>query len=336
MLSFKSFIVENVRVTTREHLLELVASHKKSGEIINPAYVDLKSQSVRIFGKEREEVNKGILHVMHSSDRNHRNPHLDEIYYALPHDLRGLNKLEKILQKASKANEPALKEVIKSCTTLIQNWKGIADDINSLKDKVVKVTQKREEAKVAKAKDMTAKFNDSSSLIKILESHLNEYKDMARDRAQEFIDSKLKTLKDGDWDLNKVAPAPRATSVSRTAYQEMLQKRSVFLHITSAKNASTRVGDPTDIRTVNHAGVERYVKNAVTSAEASYKEFMQKMITKIGKPVVEASMTGSIWTGAVLTVKTDDGESQTWKTKMILNFSKYQTMFNQFPTTRAK
>ena len=60
------------------------------------------------------------------------------------------------------------------------------------------------------------------------------------------------------------------------------------------------------------------------------------MITKIGKPVTNAKMAGNIWTNAVLTVTTNDGEEQVWNTKMILNFSKYQKMFNQFPSRRKK
>jgi hypothetical protein len=71
-------------------------------------------------------------------------------------------------------------------------------------------------------------------------------------------------------------------------------------------------------------------------AEDAYRDFMEKMIQKIGKPVVDATMTGSIWTNAVLHVTTDDGEEQSWKTQMILNFSKYQKMFNQFPSRRIK
>jgi hypothetical protein len=71
-------------------------------------------------------------------------------------------------------------------------------------------------------------------------------------------------------------------------------------------------------------------------AEDAYRDFMEKMIQKIGKPVVDAKMTGNIWTNAVLTVTTDDNEEQVWHTQMILNFSKYQKMFNQFPSRRKK
>ena len=82
--------------------------------------------------------------------------------------------------------------------------------------------------------------------------------------------------------------------------------------------------------------IERYVQMNVTGAEEAYRNFMAKMIEKIGKPVVDAKMTGNIWTNATLHVTTNDGEEQVWNTKMILNFSKYQVMFNQFPSRRKK
>lgn len=47
-------------------------------------------------------------------------------------------------------------------------------------------------------------------------------------------------------------------------------------------------------------------------------------------------MSGNIWTGTTLMVTTNDGEEQIWNTQMIINFSKYQKMFNQFPSRRKK
>jgi len=82
--------------------------------------------------------------------------------------------------------------------------------------------------------------------------------------------------------------------------------------------------------------IDRYIEMNKQGAEDAYRNFMEKMIQKIGKPVVDAKMTGNIWTNAVLTVNTDDGEEQVWHTQMILNFSKYQKMFNQFPSRRKK
>jgi hypothetical protein len=98
---------------------------------------------------------------------------------------------------------------------------------------------------------------------------------------------------------------------------------------------SDRAGDPYIVK-ANQVMIDRYIELNVKGAEDAYKNFMGKMIEKIGKPVVDAKMTGNIWTNATLHVTTDDGEEQVWSTQMIINFSKYQTMFNQFPSRRKK
>jgi hypothetical protein len=338
MLSFSKFLTESTRILTKNGLEDAIASYKKDGEILNPEFINLKNDASRIFGKDENAVRDEILKIMHRSDRDNRDPHLNDIYYDLPHDsLRGLGKLQKTILKVEKdnPNQDTLK-IIQSCNTLIHNWKGIAADIVMLKDKVVKVTQKREEAKAVKAKEIQSQFADSSSLIKIFESHMEEYKAMAAKRATEFVNMKLKELEKHGWDLNKVAPAPKS-SYGGTAYKTAQQVRSLYLNFTKSKNeGSYRLPGTEDIRVKDKQAIDRYIKASVDGAEVSYRKFMHKMITKIGKPVVHAEMIGNIWTNAILTVKTNDGESQRWKTKMIINFSRYNLMFNQFPTTKLK
>ena len=333
MKSFSQFIIES-RMTTYREIADAISGHKKAGEIVNPVYQDLGSQARRVFGKDAEQGREMILSVMHAGDGNqNRDADISDLYYAWPHDsFQSLSKFEKILLKVEKMNKKNMATVIKSGKELLADWKPIADDLKSLKDKVVKTTTKRAEAKQVVAKATEAKFNDSSSLVKVLESHLEEYKAAAKKRAEEFIKTKLDYLEKHDWDLNKAVP--RATGYG-TDYKTTQAQRSLYSSITKSKSQSMRVGQP-DIREPNPQGIARYVEMSVQGAEASYRDFMHKMITKIGKPVVNAKMTGNIWTSAVLTVNTNDGEEQVWNTKMILNFSKYQKMFNQFPSRRKK
>jgi hypothetical protein len=156
---------------------------------------------------------------------------------------------------------------------------------------------------------------------------------MAKTRATEFINNKLDALKKVDWHIDKVAPRPNSNYGYGTDYKTAAAKRSLYTSITTSK--SSRVGG-SDVVEPNRPAIERYIDNAVKGAEESYRNFMAKMIQKIGKPVMDAKMTGNIWTNATLHVTTNDGEEQVWNTKMILNFSKYQTMFNQFPSRRKK
>ena len=326
MLSFNKFITE-ARMTTRGEIVNAIAQYKKAGEIINPAYQDLSSQTKRVLEGDTKHVVDLMLKHLHAGDRT---PDLNDLYYSFPRDnFVSMAKAERIL---AKIKDPKYKDVVSAGTEVLKNWKPVAADLKDLKGKVVKVTQKRAEAKTAAAAVMQSKMNDSSSLIKVLESHLQEYKDMAEKRANEFVDARLDALKKADWDLNKVAPRPKSDDAN---YTNLMIRHSLYTAITNSKSAIQRRNDP-DIRVPNQGAIKRYISDAVKGAEASYRDFMHKMITKIGKPVIDAKMTGSIWINAVLTVTTNDGESQVWNTKMILNFSKYQKMFNQFPSRKVK
>ena len=341
MKTFNQFIAESyVRMRTLQEIVAAIAVHKKAGEIVNPVYQDLVNQAKRVFRSDAEQGRDMILSVMHAGDAagEPRDPDITDLYYAWPNDsFQGLGKFEKTLLKVEKMNKKkGMQTVIKVGKELIADWKPVAEDLKMLKGKVVKITAKREQAKQAAAKEMGAKFNDSSSLIKVLESHLDEYKAMAKQRAEEFVKNKLDYLKKHDWDLVKAAPYPRFGGYN-AEYKMAQSQRSLYTSITKSKgnSYSSRPGDP-EFREPDQQKIDRYVSNSVKDAEASYREFMQKMITKIGKPVVNAKMAGNIWTNAVLTVTTNDGEEQVWNTKMILNFSKYQKMFNQFPSRRKK
>lgn len=328
MLSFNKFITEN-RMTTVGEITAAIAAHKKAGEILNPAYQDLTGQARRIFGGDTNHARELMLKHFHAGDKTEE---LNTLYYDWPHDsFISLGKAERAL---AKVKGDKYKDVISAAAEVIKKWKPIAADLKDLKGKVVKVTQKRAEAKASAETAMQRKFADSSSLIKIFESHLKEYTDMAAKRAGDFLKDKLETLKNAGWDLDKVAPQPRS-NMSREQYMTAQNKRSLYTSITKSTVYSPRRGEP-DIREPNQAMIDRYIDLAVKGAEESYRDFMQKMITKIGKPVTDAVMTGNIWTNAVLKVTTSDGENQTWNTKMILNFSKYQKMFNQFPSRQVK
>jgi hypothetical protein len=341
MKTLSQFITEAytyVRYTTHKEIVDAIASHKKAGEIVNPVYQDLVNQAKRVYEDDAGEGNDMILSVSHAGDAagQPRDPDITDLYYAWPrYSFQSFTKFEKTLLKVEKMNKKkGMQTVIKVGKELIANWKPVAEDLKMLKGKVVKITAKRAEAKQVAAKEMGARFADSSSLIKVLESHLDEYKAMAKQRAKEFIEKRLEFLSKHDWDLNKAFPPWRGGLGAD--YKARASQENLLSSITKTKGSYTgRRNDP-HIVEPDQQKIDRYVANSVKDAEASYREFMQKMITKIGKPVVDAVMKGNIWTNAVLTVTTNDGEQQVWNTKMILNFSKYQKMFNQFPTRRKK
>jgi len=329
MKSFKSYITE-ARLTTLGEITAAIAGHKKAGEILNPVYQDLGSQARRVFGGDTNHARDLMLKHMRAGDRT---PELNDLYYAWPSDsFASLGKAEKTL---AKLKDPKFKDVIAACKTVVKAWKPVAADLKDLKGKTVKTSQKRAEVKAVAAKAMSDKKADSSSLIKIFESHMKEYVDMAKKRAEEFVKDKLDTLKKHGMDLDKVAPPPNSRTMGQSEYKSAQAKRDLYRSITKSTKSMLSRGEP-DIREPNKVMIDRYVEMNVKGAEEAYNNFMEKMIQKIGKPVVDAKMTGNIWTNAVLHVTTNDGEEQVWHTQMILNFSKYQKMFNQFPSRRKK
>ena len=331
MKSFKSYIRE-ARMTTVSEITAAIAGHKKAGEILNPVYQDLVDQAKRVMRNDTYSSKPDELLDLVRADRD--DPDLTELYYTSFDGFVSHGKIEKLVNKLEKKNKPQYKHMIKSVRDYLKIWKPIGEDLKYLKGKVVKVTQKRAEAKAVATTALQKKFSDSSTLIKILESHLNEYKKMAETRAREFVKKRLDYFKSHEWNLDKAAPNP-SSFYGETDYKMKKAARDALEAFTKSKNTNRRHGEP-DIREPDQAKIEHYVKLNVQGAEDAYRSFMQKMIEKIGKPVVNANMAGNIWTNAVLTVTTNDGEEQIWNTKMILNFSKYQTMFNQFPSRRKK
>lgn len=328
MKSFKSYVIES-RMTTVGEITNAISAHKKVGEILNTHYKDLNDQSRRVFGGDTRYVRELMLKHMHAGNRS---PELEDLYYSWPIDsFASLNKSAKLL---AKLKDPMLRDVVTAGNDVVKKWTPIVADLKDLKSKVVKASQKRAEAKNAAAQEMGRKFSDSSSLIKIFDSHMKEYIDMAEKRATEFVNQKLDDLKKHDWDLNSLAPRPRS-NMSREAYKMAQNKRDIYSAITKSTHSVSSMNAP-DIREPDHMKINRYIEMNKKGAEEAYRNFMAKMIQKIGKPVIDAKMTGNIWTNATLTVTTNDGETQVWNTQMILNFSKYQRMFNQFPSRRKK
>lgn len=329
MKTFAKFIAE-ARMTTHGEVVAAIAAHKKAGEIMNQAYKDLADQSRRIFSGDTRHVTDLMLKHIHAGNKTQE---LHDAYYDWPSD--SFASLNKAARTIAKLKDPKFKDVVQAGNEVVKKWAPVAADLKELKGKIVKATQKRAEAKAEAEKVLEKKKGDSKALIKIFDEHMKEYVAAAEKRAKEFIDDKLAILKKAGNDLNKVAPMPNSRTMGTSEYKTAQAKRDLYRSITKSTEYSVRPGQP-DIREPNKAMIDRYIEMNKKGAEEAYENFMHKMMQKIGKPVVDAKMTGNIWTNAILTVTTNDGEEQVWHTQMILNFSKYQKMFNQFPSRRKK
>ena len=121
--------------------------------------------------------------------------------------------------------------------------------------------------------------------------------------------------------VSACAPAPKAWTVpteTTAKYRAAQQKRALYISLNGPKCA------------------ERFIEAAKENAAAQYDAFVAKLNAKIG-PVTSAVLDGNhVWGYSNLTVVTEAGETQVWRTQTIINISKLGKVFNQYPTRRVK
>jgi hypothetical protein len=327
-MSFKAFLIEENkdladRIANFEHEID---TYIKAGEIMKPQYEILKGQLDRAIEKEAEQISvehthgKGMVHY-------EIDPTLGDLSYAVPNSVREIaslkNKLARIKSQAAK-DTPFYKAVL----AYYNKRKDLAEKLAKLKTLVVTTKQKRAVAKEVKQKEFQKTYNDASTLVKVLEQNIDAYVKRAGEMAAAQFDSWMDTMKANDWDLDKVAPKPKTTM--RTDQYRMMQSKRMHY-----EGATDRVEGQGNIRKYSEAKKKKHIEQSKKNAHAAYMEWVKKMVQKIGKAVQHAEMTGNPWVESTLRVTGHDGEKQVWKSKMIINRSKYNTLFNQFPSRRV-
>lgn len=314
--------LESQLANLENHVNELLAQ----GEIVKPEYARLKAEMDRaIDGISTKTVAEPYFHG--KGDHYHKlgDDGLADLLYGLPHDINSVLSLKNKLSKVKLKDEP----VYKATLALYDKYKGLAEKMKQLKTKVVTTIQKRQEKKEGERKEKEQKFNDSSTLVKVLEEHMGEYIQKAVDNAEELYSKWMEFLEQHGWDLDQAAPRPHS-NMSRGDYKKREHRRNFLTQLTTARGNSATMREPSQEKK------EHLIKQAKQGAHDSYMQWVHKIIGLVGKPVESATMTGDPWVRSVLKVKTVDGEEQTYLTKMILNRSKYDLLFNQFPVNRIK
>jgi len=343
-MKFSKYLSESKNYTTRSEIENAIEEYKKAGEVLNPEFINLKERSNSVITKVFEQYKKvyGNTRREMGTDIHDEHAVLWDVLFSFPTGTIGANSFAKKIAKAMKdKNVPdsvkeKLKPIFDDMKEDIDGWIKVNNDLKELKKMVVKVTQKRAEAKAKVEKE---RYRDSSTLIKELESVEGEYLKRAEKIARDEVKYRLDALKKNGMDLNKLVPSrgKRPTSEER-------MMRAPYVVIT--RSADVNDGKPmtiaqmkamtTDIREADKKSIERFVKISVDDAKANYRAFINKMVDKIGKPVVKADFKGSIWSNALLTIEDVDGDTQVWKTKAIINYSKYRKAFHQFPSRKQK
>jgi hypothetical protein len=301
-----------------------VDKYLSAGEIVRPQFALLKVNIDRTIEKLADQLTDPITIGQGTTIRNIGDDALMDLLYAGPHNANELLFLKKKLAKVKTTDHPLYKVLV----NLYNKYSPLAEKLKKLKEMVVTTAQKRAEKKEVEKKVKEKTFSDSSTLVKVLEEHMDEYINKAAELAKEQFNGWMNLLKKHNWDIDKAAPKPDHRD-DDTKYRIKNHVRSLLFSMTESAGPGI-----SPLRKFSARLKKDYVEKAKRSAKDAYMAWIHKMIQKIGKPVVKAKMTGNPWVSSVLTVTTSDDETQRWKTQMIINKSKYDLFFNQFPSRR--
>ncbi len=81
-------------------------------------------------------------------------------------------------------------------------------------------------------------------------------------------------------------------------------------------------------------GAQAYVAQEVRNTEAYYDAFVAKMVTKVptAKEATYTLPNNRVWNYSILKITKADGSVDNWETKIMVNRSKYDRLFNQWRT----
>lgn len=297
------FIRTLVESTTAEWTATL-DSAIADGQITKRNWEDTKHDINRALDKAREAV---IAQNYFNRPELRDDENASNLYYAMAHDVNGLNTMKKNATKMG--NDPFGQAALE----LYAEYAPLAAKLKELKPMIVTVTQQRAEKKEAEKQVKTSRMDSASILVDLLKEHHDEYVDRARKMGEDYHNRVMANLEKAGG-IEVAAPAPNSR-MSREEYRYAKAKREFFIQMLSTT-------------------AEKYGDEEAKGAHMAYMEWVYKLITKIGKPIEKANVSGNPWTGSRIAVVTNDGETQVWNTKMILNQSKYGKLFNQFPTRR--
>lgn len=217
------------------------------------------------------------------------------------------------------------------------DWIDSRQLVNELKDLRDKI-KAAEVTKVASKKEVNAKeiaksekFGGGDKIREAIEPMKQDAIQRATDEAQKVIKRVKKLLQDNDMNATKAAPYPKMGTRDPEYGKYLLVRK-----ITKA-DRSTYGKD--EFRQFSQEAEARFIEESREAAALEYEGFVLKMIEKITKfgNISSATIDGNhVWGYSHLTVELESGETQVWRTQMIINVSKLGKLFNQFPSRKVK
>jgi hypothetical protein len=313
------------RLSTTAEIINAISAYDNEDEILNADFLHIKDWAGGVWRREGDDKLRNILYSIRS--RGNVQQDIEDLLDSIPSSYTSFTKTKKALKDVKN------QDVIHSFTAIIAIWEEIATGLKSLKPKVVKASQKREEKKEREKQTYAQSVGSFKIMIDLLEKHRKEYIDGAVEYKDDSINASLKTLKNNDWDINNLLDS----RMSRSYNMDVQRYYESFTDAVNPQSSHFRskLREP-NIRVEDKKAIKSMLKETAQAAQLNYDKFIAKIVGKVGEPVVSAELKGNIWTGCVLTVETKEGETQVWDTKIIINISKLGKVFNQFPTRRKK
>lgn len=307
-----------------------MSKHEAAGEIDAPTYASLKYHVDRAIDRTSRVISEEHLYgkgvgIYALSDKKAWTDLVGSAHPVYARDVLSLgNKLAKVKDEHLKAHA-----FYKDCATYVERYRNTAQRLVDLKEKIVSTKQRRATAKDAAAVARVQTFKEYATLVVVLEQHLEAYVAKAGQLAGMQYDHYMAALEKNGWSIDVTAPRP-GKGVDHHVYMATMQYRGMLISLTEPVDAAKIIRKPSaEFRA-------EFVERAKVAAHADYMAWIFKMIQKIGQHVDAATMVGDPWERSTITVMTRDGGRQVWHTQMIINYSKYNEAFNQFPSRRVK
>ena len=171
----------------------------------------------------------------------------------------------------------------------------------------------------------------------------------AEKEERKYIAALLANLKAVDWKISKIAPdvdwyqfkkMEQAGTMSREQYDRAVAKHAQYMAYCEKVQGQTYEvlntdGHPDLIVAADERKIEDSVLNERRAAHDHYQKFVCKLVKKIGTHVAATLDGNHVWGYSYLTVTMPDNTTQVWKTHQIVNRSKFNKLFNQWPSKQV-
>ena len=313
--------------------LELdLARHIEAGEIDKPEYETMRYRLDRAIEAVCDVI--AAKHLWGKGGELHNLTRFGKwekkwsaLVSAMPvHSARELLFIRKKLE-AVKAPELMAHDFYKDVAAFLNRYEDTARKFVELKTKIITTTQRRAQKQDAEEAARIQAFRDARTLVAVLETHLEAYVTKAGEMARLRFEAHMANFAAKGWDIDAIAPKP-----AKGDDYDTNQAKSEWRYFVQSITAEVAGSKTVRQESIEHKA--RFVAAAKDAAHADYMAWIYKMIQKIGQHVDAATMVGDPWQCSTITVTTRDGGRQVWHTQMIINYSKYNRAFNQFPSRR--